>query len=327
MFKNLFNIDRTNFKDKERYNFGGCKIMNILDKILQDNGIDITLIENTLPLTQKEDKDNFDETSSIMSDIQETVDNAMYLILNNAVIESSLDSDKKVERIGKLLEGVDIKDEQKEEFVKEFIDPIIQSCGILECQGEPKYVSGVVYEVSKILEFYKDPKNTEQLTEQEIQQSLEKILKETFNKYEVKDEDQITLIVENCSEKVEKGESKNYCYNLFELAEILTGGNKDLVLSEESKYIPQAVADAANKLARTGQGKGMSIRNKVGLGLGLAAAATIAGIIWKKTRDPKKVVASLVSAKSKCGSTKNPEICRQKYDAAIAKWNARAAKK
>lgn len=80
---------------------------------------------------------------------------------------------------------------------------------------------------------------------------------------------------------------------------------------------PRTGAAISKGAAATSLSKGTKI------GLAVAAAAALAALVWKKTRNPSKVIASLNAAKAKCGTSGSPDKCKAKYDKQIAKWKTK----
>ena len=100
-------------------------------------------------------------------------------------------------------------------------------------------------------------------------------------------------------------------------AQLAGQGKKAYLKDKLMTKVNQGKALAARGAAKVSK---MSTTGKVGLAAaGIAAAAAVGAAIWRKTRDPNKVISKLSAAKSKC----TDDVCRTKYNHQIAKWRTK----
>jgi len=85
---------------------------------------------------------------NVIFEADSLLESAMKESLQNAIYESDNSSDSKLDHL-RLIEGIVFTENQGEKYVRDTIDPIIKTSGILMTDGcVPKYVQGVVYEAA-----------------------------------------------------------------------------------------------------------------------------------------------------------------------------------
>lgn len=126
------------------------KNLELLEEILTENSIDIGKIEGrsktgSFPIFKEDDQE-----------LEDLVESAMRENLRETIQESDISDADKVKHL-LALEDINFKDEQKEKFIYNRIDPIIEAAGIVDFIGDnPQSVPVVVYETAMALQMAKD---------------------------------------------------------------------------------------------------------------------------------------------------------------------------
>lgn len=218
------------------------KKMDLLDQVLQENG-----------LITSEDNDYI--TESVFMEGEEKVEEAMHELLKSQIFESEYDDSKKVQLLESAQE-VQFTDEQKQYFIENYLDPVIQMSGALNVpEGmEMHFVPGVVYETAIALEMAKRKEfssiseliqvttsckkmlteNVEEfdlsdIVEEEDEdegltesQKTSKLLRLIFEDYQVVDKDDQRYILESVKDIINTVPIESLCYDLDQLSEAVT---------------------------------------------------------------------------------------------------------
>jgi len=222
------------------------KSLEFIDRVLAENGITVDKQKTIV----KEDAE-FDNT--ILQEANEVIEKAMRTSLRSAILESSIEDSKKLDRIG-LIEDAEFTDSQKSKFLYNTIHPIIETSGILQVPKDniPVFVSGVVYETALALQMAKEgmfeeialfnemndlysQEEIEEATVEDLKEDIEQILEtkestkkeilesyleRVFSDWNVEDPRQQRLVIDSAKQYIKEGIVENLAIDFDELSEL-----------------------------------------------------------------------------------------------------------
>jgi len=222
------------------------KSLEFIDRVLAENGITVDKQKTIV-----EEDTEFDNT--ILRETNEVIEKAMRTSLRSAILESSIEDSKKLDRIG-LIEDAEFTDSQKSKFLYNTIHPIIETSGILQVPKDniPVFVSGVVYETALALQMARDgmfeeislfnemndlysQEEIEETTVEDLKEDIEQILEtkestkkeilesyleRVFSDWNVEDPRQQKLVIDSAKQYIKEGIVENLVIDFDELSEL-----------------------------------------------------------------------------------------------------------